>query len=511
MREKYSLMNMTAGLVGQLAITLLSFAQRMIFIRCLSMEYLGVNGLFSNILSVLGIAELGIGPAMLYSMYKPAAEGNQAHVARLMNLYRRLYRCVALVVAGLGLAILPFLEFFVKEGMELPNLRVIYLLYLASTVSNYFLGYKNAILLAHQRAYYRNAVEYIGRMVQLTAQTIVLLCTQNFILYLLIQLFSQLTVNLLVARKADRDYPYLKSNRELPNREEGRSIAKNVRAMGIHTIGATIKNGTDNILISAYVGLSSVGIYSNYQMIYLAASSLMRKIYEGFSTSIGNLGATESGEKVYEVFQKLDFFVFLLYGYVSVGMFVMCSPLIELIFGAEYLFPTQVVCLLTLDFYLTGVRQITLEFRTALGLFWRDRYKAAAESAINLFVSLLLVQRYGVEGVLLGTVISTVSTCSWVEPYIFMRYGIKDDWKRRLRDHFVNLFIRIFSVAAAAGISYAICQNVGGGGIGWFLAKCLICTAVYAVVAVALFSRCEEFKYLKDYAIQLLTRYRFKL
>ncbi len=501
MRERYSIINVSAGVLGQLAVMLLAFAQRLIFIRCLSMEYLGVNGLFSNILSLLNMAELGIGPAMIYSMYKPAAEGDREHMIRLMNMYQRLYRWVAAAVAALGLLLLPFLDFFVKGGTQIPNLRGIYLLYLVNTVSSYFLSYKNSILLAHQRSYYRTVVYHAGYIVQIVIQTAVLLATRNFILFLVIQMLTQLSVNLAVARKADRDYPYLKSSREFPDREERREIAKNVRAMCVHTISGTVKNSTDNILISAFVGLVSVGIFSNYQMIYAAARTLMSKIYDGFNASIGNLGATESGDKVYGVFKNLDFFVFLLFGYMTVGLFVMCSPLIELTFGPEYLFPVSVSCLIAADFYLTGVRQIMLEFRTALGLFWRDQSKAVAESVINLVISFLLVGRYGVAGVLLGTVVSTLTTCAWVEPYIFMRYGIKDDWKRKLRSFFLDYIIRLCSVAAAGGLSYAICQSIAGKGAGWFFIKCCICTAVYAVVILAVFSRREEFKYLKNYTI----------
>ncbi len=504
MRERYSIINVAAGLIGQLIVLLLAFAQRMIFLHFLSVEYLGVSGLFSNILSILGMAELGIGSTMVYSMYKPAAQGDQEHMTRLMNLYRLLYRRVAVAVAALGLLLLPFLDFFVKGETEIPLLRLIYLLYLADAVSSYFLSYKNAALVAHQRSYYKLAVNYAGNAIQLVLQTAILVVTGNYILFLVIQLLTRLSVNLIVARKADRTYTYLKSSRELPDREERRAIRKNVRAMSIHVFGGAIKRGTDNILISAFVGLKSVGIFSNYQLVYAAAQTLMEKIYAGFDASIGNLGATESSKTVYEVFKILDFFVFVLYGYATVGLFVMCSPLIELAFGEQYLFPVSVSCLLAMDLYLTGVRQIMLEFRTALGLFQRDRYKAVAESVINLVVSLLLVGRYGVEGVLLGTVVSTLTTCAWVEPYVFMRYGIKDDWKRKLRDFFLDYLIRICSVVTACGLSYAICQSIAGKGISWFLLKCCICTAVYAVVILVMFSRRGEFKYLVNYTVHFV-------
>jgi len=503
MRERYSFVNMMVGVIGQLAAMLLALVQRMIFIRCLSAEYLGLNSLFLNILSVLGIVESGISSAMVYSMYKPAAQEDREHMIRLMNLNRRLHRWVAVAVAAVGLLLLPFLHFFVGDGTDIPHLRFIFLLYLFDTVSSYFLGYKNSILLAHQRAYYRLAVHYAGYMLQLVLQTVILLTTRNFTLFLAIQMLTQLAVNLIVSRKVNRDYPYLKSSKKLPDQAECREIAKNVRAMCLHTTAGTVKNCTDNILISAFAGLTSVGLFSNYQLIFATAKGLLERIYAGFDASIGNLGATESGKKVYEVFKNLDFFIFVLYGYATVGLFVMCSPLIELTFGEKYLLPISISALLAVDFYLTGVRQIMLAFRTALGLFWRDRYKAIAESVINLAVSLLLVGRYGVKGVLLGTVISTLTTCIWMEPYVFLRYGIKDGWKQKLRFYFGDYIIRALSIVAASGLSYAICHYIASGGIVWFLGKCCICTAVYAAVILVVFSRRDEFKYLMNYVIHL--------
>lgn len=504
MRERYSIINVTSGLIGQILFMLLSFGQRMIFIHFFSEEYLGVNGLFTNILSVLGMAELGIGSTMVYSMYRPAAQEDREHITRLMNLYRLLYRWVAAAVAVLGLLLFPFLDFLVGGETEIPNLRLIYLLYLTDDVSSYFLSYKNSVLAAHQRSYYRVAVYYVCHALRFVLQTVILFITGNFILFLIIQLLTQLAVNLIVARKADRDYPYLKSGRELPDREERRSIAKNVRAMCVHTVSGTVKNSTDNILISSFVGLTSVGLFSNYQLIYFAAKSLIEKVYMGFDASIGNLGATESGEKVYGVFKNLDFFVFVLFGYAAVGLFVMCGPFIELTFGKKYLLSISVSCLMAMDFYLTGVRQIMLEFRTALGLFRRDKFKSVAESIINLAVSLSLVGRYGIEGVLIGTVVSTLTICAWVDPYIFMRYGIRDGWKRKLRDFFLDSLIRFFSVVTAGGLSYVICQNIAGKGVGWFLLKCCICTVVYAVVILVMFSRRGEFKYLMNYTLNFV-------
>jgi len=283
------MLNVAAGVAGNLVVLLLAFVQRMIFIRCLSEEYLGLDSLFPNILSVLSIAEAGIDSTMVYSMYKPVAQGEREHVLRLMNLNRRLHQLVAAAVTALGLLLLPFLNTFVEDGTQIPHLRLIFLLYLFNTVSTYFLNYKNSILLAYQRAYYRLAVSYACNAVQLVLQSVILIATRNFILFLVIQLLSQLAINVFVLRKVDQDYPHLKLGKELPDRAEYRKIGRNVGAMCIHTASGTIKNFTDNIVISVFVGLTRVGLFSNYQLIYAAAKTLLEKIYVGFDASIGKI------------------------------------------------------------------------------------------------------------------------------------------------------------------------------------------------------------------------------
>jgi O-antigen/teichoic acid export membrane protein len=326
----------------------------------------------------------------------------------------------------------------------------------------------------------------------------VLVLTQNFILYLLIQMLNQISVNVIVARKVDRDYPYLKECKELPDKETCASISKNILAMSMHRIGGAVVNGTDNLIMSAFVGLSSAGIYSNYQLVFSNVNLLLHKIYNAFGTSIGNLAATENTGKIYGIYKQLDFFMFALYGYLSVGIFVMINPLIELLFGKEYLFSIPLVFVMTANFYITGMRQINLQFRSAMGLFWHDRYRPLFEAVINLVVSIVLVQTYGVLGILTGTIVSTLTTCFWTEPYVLMRYGMKDDWKHKLKSYFTTYAVRTGSVVLAGAVSYQICRLIGGTNPGWFLIKCGICTIIYWAVFWCGYSRCEEYVYLKE-------------
>ena len=414
MRKKNSIINMIVGLVGQLLNMLLSFGGRMVFVHYLSQEYLGVNGLFGDVLGMLNLAELGIGSAMIFSMYRPAAQNDEQQLARLMNLYRTLYRIVALAVLGIGLALMPFLPRLMKGGEGIENLQLIYLLYLLQAVTSYLLSYKNAIYQAYQKAYIRKALDQIIGIVRLILQIVVLVTTRNFILYLIIQLFVPMVSSVIISIRADREFPYLKQYKELPEPQERKAIFKNVGALSLHKLATVIVRSTDNLIMSAFDGLATVGIYSNYKLVLMNVNNLLGHVTGAFTASIGNLNALEGRKRVYEIFRILDFAAFLLYGYLSGGLVTLINFFIRMIFGEEYLFSMTVVVIIIAEFFISGLRQMGLQFREALGLFWYDRYKALAEAIINLVVSLILVRRFGVAGII-GNLIRRNASISGAE------------------------------------------------------------------------------------------------
>lgn len=510
MRTKRSFINMAVGLGGQIINIVLAFLSRMIFIKYLSAEELGVNGLFSNILGMLSLAELGIGSAMIYSLYKPVAYNDIEETAKLMNLYRFLYRCVAGVVLAAGILLLPFLGCFIKDSSGISNLKLIYLMYLANSVTSYLLSYKNAILTADQRAYIRSAYEQLMHFIQIVIQIIILILTKSLVLYLGVQIICQISINVLVARKVDKEYSYLKQEKRMPERAKCKAIRKNILAMSMHKVGEVLVTGTDNLILSAFIGLKSVGIYSNYKMILTNIGYLLNKVYGAFTASIGNLTAMERADKIYQVYRLLDFSIFWLYGYVCVGIFVMINPLIELFFGKEYLFSLSLVFVITLDFYLNGMRQVILQFKSARGLFWNDRYKAIVEAILNIVISIALVKKNGIIGIFAGTVISNLATCFWVEPYVLMKYGMKVDWKKKLRLHFGQYFVRIGSVLLIGVVVYRTCELLPQGNFGWLLIRAIICTVMFQGLFFLAFGKCYEFyevkKYIKRFYAELKSR-----
>lgn len=506
MRTRYSIINVLVNIGGQFLTMLLSFISRMVFIRCLSAAYLGVNGLFTDVLSILNFAELGIGTAMVFSMYEPAARNDERKLAQLMNLYRWMYRAVAASVLLFGLVLLPFLPYLIKDGEGIEHITLIYMMYVLSSACSYLLNYKSSIYQAYQKSYICTGWTLVCECIRTVVQIVALLLTGNFILYLAIQLVVQFIPNIIISHMADKEFPYLKECRELPEKEERNGILKNIGAMSMHKLATVIVRNTDSLLMSSFIGLATVGLYSNYRLVLNALNNLLNKFATAFSGSVGNFAALENSDRLYQVYKEMDFLFFVQSAYLTGGLMMLFNPLIELLFGREYCFPMTTVAIIVTEFYISRMRQTNLLFREVMGLFWNDRYKAVAESIINLVVSLALVQRYGVVGIIGGTIISSLCTCVWVEPYIFLKYGVQDAWQKKLRVYFAEYLKRAMIVAAVSAAAMLWVKHFPVGNFGVFVLDGLLYTAVFAGVIVLLYRRSVEYEALKRRGLEILKR-----
>ena len=506
MRTRYSIINMLFNIGGQFLTMLLSFINRMVFIRCLSAEYLGVNGLFTDVLSILNFAELGIGTAMVFSMYEPAARDDEQKLARLMNLYKWMYRAVAVSVLLFGLVLLPFLPYLIKGGEGIEHITLIYMIYVLGSASSYLLSYKNSIYQAYQKGYICAGWSMACECIKTVSQITVLLLTRNFILYLAVQQAIQFLPNIMVSRMVDKEFPYLKECHELPEREERNGILKNIGAMSMHKLSTIIVRNTDSLLMSSFIGLATVGLYSNYRLVINALNNLMGKFAVAFSGSIGNFAVMENSDRLYKIYKEMDFMFFVMSAYLTGGLMMLFNPFITLLFGGRYCFPMTTVMVIVAEFYITRMRQTNLLFREAMGLFWNDRYKAGAESIINLVASLVLVRQYGVTGIIWGTIISTLCTCAWVEPYIFLKYGVQDAWKKKLRDYFAEYLKRTLLTAAVSAAAVLWVQRFPVGNFGIFILDGLLYTAVFAGVIVLFYRGSEEYDTLRQRGLKILKR-----
>ena len=487
--------NTSVALVSRVTAIVMGYLLRVVFTHTLSESYVGLNGLFIDIINVLSLSEMGIGTAITFALYRPIAEGDIEKQKSLMMLYRRFYRIVVAVVAVLGCALIPFMRILIKDYMDVDNLILIYLLYLTNTICSYLLIYKKTLLDAQQKMYIGVFYQTLSWVVQDALKMLVLLLWQNFILFLVIGIVATLCCNLLISMAADRRNPSLRDRdvKPLPA-EEKKAIFANIRAMMMHKVGSVIVNNTDNLVLSACVGLLSAGSYSNYYLLLGSVRQILNQVYQGITASVGNLGVMEDEGHLKRVFEATAFIGQWLYGVAFICLFELLNPFVELSFGEKFLFSKEVVLVLCMNFYLNGLRNAVLTFRDSMGLFWHDRYKSLLEAGLNIVFSLVLVNFMGVIGVFLGTLFSKLLTSCWIEPYILYKHGFKCS----CRGYFLRQGVYIALMTAVWLVTDAVCSaGAAGAGSLWaeLLVRLVLCLIVPNVLLLLIYGRTTDFRY----------------
>lgn len=506
-RTTNSIKNIKYSLFGQVFGLIANFITRMVFVRVLGAEYLGLNGLFTNILSILSFAELGIGPAIVYSMYKPLADKDEKSLQGLMKLYKTAYVTIGILILTIGGILTPFLSFFIKDMPDISNISLIYLMFVVNTASTYFFSYKRSFLIADQKKYLDSLYRYSYFVLRSVLQIIILLLTKNFILYLSIQLLITFAENYTISKRVDGMYPFLQSSERgnITPAVKG-EIVRNVKAMVFHKLGSVIVMGTDNILISKIVGLVAVGLYSNYLLIITALNEVFSIMFQSITASVGNLGATEDKKRGEFIFRCVDLMGVWIYGFASIALITLFNPFIDLWLGTGYTFPIYSVLLIVISFYLTGRRKSVLTFRDALGLFWYDRYKPILESIINLLASIYLAWTFGFEGVILGTIISTITTSFWIEPQVLYKYG----FNMKKGDYFIKYSLHTAVIVVVGFINFKLAGLFNPSFIG-FLGKLLITAAIPNILFYIAFRKTEEFQFMYNLTVKrILDRFNRK-
>jgi O-antigen/teichoic acid export membrane protein len=504
-RTEYSTINAIVSTCSRIAAILMGFAVRVVFTRTLSESYVGINGLFTDIIYVLSLSELGAGTAITYALYRPIAEGDIEKQKSLMQLYSRFYHVVALIVLGAGLLLVPFMDVLFRNRPEVDHLILIYLMYLGNSVLSYLFVYKRTLIDAHQQIYIGTLYHTVFLVLQDAVQIILLVTTRNFILFLGVYLVCTLGNNLCISRKADLLYPYLKEReiQALPKNER-KHIFHNVKAMLMHKTGAVLVNNTDNLILSSLVGITSVALYSNYFLLIGSVRQVLDEIFQGITASVGNLGVTEDEARIKKIFEASFFTGQWMYGFAAICLYELLNPLVAVSFGENYVFPLSVVLILCINFWVTGMRKATLVFRDSMGLFWYDRYKAIAEAVINLAVSIILASRLGTVGVFLGTLISTVATSLWVEPYVLYHYRLH----MPVWPYFRKYGIYTLATAGIWLLTDFICRMVGGEPWKELFLRLPICVLVPNLCMLALYGKTWEFQFLAGKAKKIMDRRR---
>lgn len=498
MRVENSIRNFKYSMVSQFITTFMSFFSRTIFIKILGEEYLGINGLFSNILTILSLADMGISTVIIYSMYKPLAENNNNKIKELMNMYKKVYSFIALSVLVMGLCIMPFLEYFIKDVPNIPNLEYIYLLYLLNSVVSYLCAYKISIINADQKGYIVTYKQQLISFISIIIMTLVLIITRNFLMYLIIQIGFSVFSNIYLSKLAEKMYPFIRNTTGYKlSKNEINLFKKDVFAMMLHKIGGVVVNGTDNLIMSSMIGITYVGIYSNYLLIINIIKRILLQFFDAISASIGNLVIEKDNKYVYDIFKRIYFLNFWIYSFCSICLFILLNPFIKLWLNDNYIFKNSIVFLICLIFFIDGMRQTVQRFRNALGIFVNDKYRPLIEAILNLLISVICSVKLGISGIFIGTIVSMIFSAI-IEVYILYKYGFEKSIKSFIYIYFKYIVITIVALT----VTIIVNSNLGDISIFDFFIKgaftIINCNLIFLICTF----RTKEFKYFKELILQ---------
>lgn len=493
MRTKKSTINIITALISQLTIILLGFISRKVLINSIGVEYLGINGLISNILTILSLAESGIGTAMIYALYKPLADNNIPKIKALMNFYKSAYICLASFTALFGLSILPFLDLFMKNN-TIENSSIIYLMFLFNSVCSYLYSYKISMNNADQNRYLSTIFNTVTQILVLILKVLILYITKNYILFLLIDIISTLIKNIIFSNVMDKKYPYLKDKCKVKlDDETKKSLYTNIKSLFFGKIGYILSTCSDNIVISSMISVNMVGLYSNYTVLTCSTLGFVGTFMSSIGASIGNLMARESKDKVYEVFNIVSFINFWLYAFSSICLFCLSEPFIALWLGKEYIMGKKVLFLIVFNFLIEGLIAPIDAIKNAAGLYKPDRFVPIIAALVNLIISIILVKYWGIIGVFIGTILSTLLFSFWIKPMLVYKYIFEN---KKLHRYYIDVFLKIIFIISVAELCFIIGDKFFEDyTILNLLGRLFICITIPNILICTLSSKSKEFKY----------------
>lgn len=506
-RVQNSLKNSALSLIQMILSALMGFAVRTAFIHTLGNNYQGLNQLFMSIISMLSIAELGIGSAIIFNMYLPIAEKDTETIKSLMHFYQRCYWAVAAFVSVFGLALMPFLRFFSKNNYHgiHDNIYVIFLLFLIGTVSSYFLSYKRDILYAHQKQYLLGFFDSVQTLVSSLGFIVILLFWHNFILYLVAQIFFNLLENIFIWFYANHKYPYLRDHQIRKLQPEIlKKFRKQIYGMLYHNIAGFIVSGTNSFIISRFIGLKTLGIFSNYAMISNNLSGMLLAVLAGVTASIGNLLTEKRPEKSFDAYKKLTFFTFWACTFVCSSLLIVMQPFVMIWLGPKNLLSTGVLLTVVLNFYVTGMRKPLGVFQSASGIYYENRHVPVVEAIVNFIASLVLVHFLGLAGVLLGTFVSTMI----IYGYSFPKYIYRPTFERKNSDYVweqIRWFSTFLVIIGLTGLSSIILTPITSSWTKFFISVLLALIVPNILLFIALHKH-DEFRFFKHFIKQLILK-----
>lgn len=508
-RIKNTTKNLIYTLLLQIVKVILVFITRIIFVRSLGATYLGINGLFSNILGILSLADLGMTPVLMYSLYKPLAENNEIKILQYINFFKKVYNIIALTIAIVGLAMIPFIKYLVNLPKEVPNIYLYYILLLINTVLTYLFVYKTTLLSTDQKMYIINKYDIIFQIILFVFQVIILLIWNSFTLYLIANVTCTLIGNIFKVRATEKIYPYLKKNiKNKLSKEERGKIFDDLYSMFFYKIGLVIQDNTDNILTSILVGTIIVGYYSNYSTIIIFITTFLSLVFTSIKASVGNYIAFKDEKEQFEMFNMLEVYNFWLVTFCSSCFFVLISDFINICYGQEYILNKDILICIVLNLYISNIMQTLWMYRETTGIFKKTKYITLITSIINLILSIIFGKLMGLLGIIMATVISKIIYSCWREPMIIL----KKYFKTSCMPYFIKHIKRFIIFLIICFITYVIGDIIPIKNIYVkFMIKACICLVIPNIILLLIYRKNKAIIYLKDNLISKVSIFKYMI
>ncbi|MCM1115406.1 MAG: oligosaccharide flippase family protein [Clostridium sp.] len=493
--------NAMFAVAKKLIMLLLVLISRRFFIKYIGVEYLGINGLFANVLTLLSLVDLGIGTALNVSLYKPIAEKDTRALAAIIGYFKKVYWTIAAVVTVVGLGLIPFLKYIVNMDQDIPHLYLYYVIMVSRNAFSYLFAYKSSIITADQKSSTLDNVEICFNVIKTILQIVAIIVFQKYLAYLILDVIYVVARNLMVTFVANKNYPFIKDKAELQG-EEKKRIRSNLFSLALYRISYVALNGTDNILMSILIGTVYVGMYSNYYSIANNIEALIGLVFMALTPSIGNLVATSKAKDIYRVFHQAQITSFWLSGVVCAGLTFLMQDFITLWLGEGMLLDKYTVAAIALyQYYAICMRPIWI-FREGTGMYRQIRYIMLITAVLNIVLSIVLGKYIGLSGILFATTIANLLTCFLYEPRILFKSFLNTKPIVYYRDYFINVLLTLFGMV----LCYFALRKLTEVSVVMFIVKGVICTLIMSAVYFVRYFRTPDFKELVQRVLSLIRK-----
>ena len=496
--------NSGATIVNRSGQILIRFVIRTLFIRVLGNEYTGISSLFTDILSVLSLVEMGLDASMIFSLYKPLAKKDVHHVAALINFYRFAFTAIGIIVFLLGMGCVPFLHHIVKDVPNIKeDIRFIFIMYVVTSASSYFFIYKSVLIRADQRSSVISNVTTVVDLLECLAEVILILLFKRFFIYLVLHFAAVISRNLCLSYKAEKLYPeYLNNKTAKLSETDKASLIKNILALIVYNLAAVILNSTDSIFISAFVGTVQVAIVGNFTLITNSVKSCIKMVVDATRPSVGNLVATGTVDLQNVFFKRINLITFWIACFCSNCLFVLLNPFIaDIWFDESYKVSMTIVALIVVNFYISVMSYAIGTFRSSNGLFIQGWYRPAVMAILNIVLDFYLGRAWGIVGIYAATAIALLTTQVWYDPYIVYKYA----FKRKPWGYYLDYVGKACIMLVCCTVSYLLIQCIDiPNKFMSFVVSVLIAVTIPNATIVACFWRTDEFKYAMSIVIKII-------